>query len=101
MRVEKFMDKAEREIFAAAMEARIRQCPFETADEVASRAWAMVLEYRSRCHANNGGPTGEEAVAEAWEWLEASAGREWASADEVAADAGPTEADLSGEVVHE
>lgn len=46
------------------------------------------------------GPTAEEAVAEAWEWLEASAGREWAAADEATDDGGPSEADLRGEVDH-
>ena len=76
---QKFRDKAEREIFAAAMEARNRQFPWNSPDEVAGRAWAMVLEYRSRCPAHNGCPTAEGAAAN---------------------DAGPTHADLRGEVDH-
>ncbi len=76
---QKFRDKAERQIFAAAMEARNRQCPWDSPDEVASRAWAMVLEYRSRCPAHNGCPTVEEAAGN---------------------DGGPTEADMRGEVHH-
>ncbi len=51
---------------------------------------------------SDGDPTEAELRAEveaAWGWLEAEAGREWASADEVDNDAGPTDAASRGKPV--
>ena len=97
---ETFRDRAERQIFAVAMEFRIRQFPYESPDDVAKQAWAMVLKYRSRCPANDAGMTFETLAGEA---ISAGLGRpaeDWETMPAVEPDAGPTESDLRGEVQH-